>query len=248
MSRNRPGAIWSSRSCHSLAAGVTACSSPCWPRTTTAGRRPGVQPRKASERTATLVAAAMAGATAARNSVSRSVKSRPARTMPAPPQHAPSVRNMTRHSWSRPNGRQTLLNLALRRRWPSGMSESLATASLRLAKAAKVCGSSGEYSDSASRGSYSGAYLRLAVGHGADHQRFRVDGGPAGHLGPDLISRSHRMACGVELAHAEAGRCQGRDISRARWARSSHIPSVSHRRASAGIPTILGSTPLHRRT
>jgi hypothetical protein len=64
---------------------------------------------------------------------------------------------MTRHSWSRPNGRQTLFSLALRRRWLSGMSESLATASLRLAKVAKVCGSSGEYSDSASRGSYSGA-------------------------------------------------------------------------------------------
>ena len=50
-----------------------------------------------------------------------------------------------------------MLNLPLRARSPSDMSESFATASLRRANVANLCGSSAEYSDSASRSSYSGA-------------------------------------------------------------------------------------------
>ena len=119
-----------------------------------AGWPKGLEPR-ASERTASRVAPAMTGATAARKSVSRSVKSRPARTRPAAPQHAPSARNITRSSSASPNGRQTLLNLALRFRSRSGRSDSRAISCLRCAKVAKVCGSLPEYSASASRGSYS---------------------------------------------------------------------------------------------
>jgi hypothetical protein len=100
--------------------------------------------------------AVIGSATAATNSVSRSVKSRPARTMPAAPQHTPSARNSTRSSRSSPKGRHTLLSLALRSRSRSGKSDSLATGSLRRASVANVCGSSAEYSASASRGSYSG--------------------------------------------------------------------------------------------
>ena len=116
---------------------------------------PGIGP-PASERTASLVALAMVGATAARKSVSRSVKSRPARTMPAAPQHVPSARNMTRSSWSIPKGRHTLLSRALLVRSRSGKSDNLAVDSLRRARVANLWGSSIEYSDSASRCSYSG--------------------------------------------------------------------------------------------
>jgi len=84
-------------------------------------------------------------------------------------------------------------------------------------------------------------YTGLAADHGADHQRFRVDGCPAGQVGADLVA-NHADRRGVQLADAEARSGQRRNLSAG--AVSPFLPhndSLSPSRPTS-IPRILGSS------
>ena len=145
--------------------------------------------------------------------------------MPAAPQQAPSARNITRSSWSTPSGRHTVLQpgAAVARR--ADRSDSLATARPRRARSAKLCGSSGEYSASASKGSYSGGIrvsplvivliTRVSGSIVAQQVRSALTWRPTTRIAAACSSATPRPAA----ARAAMSR-------RARWARSSHIRPV----------------------